>query len=258
MLKHALVAAIAVVFCNAALAANATCEAQATEKKLAGAAKNSFVSEVREGCEGRSHEDLRNPGSRQEARGRGKDQLHEEVRHRRDDRSQVTLSERGGPCPRCRPKSQGAGGSQPRSRIKAIHMATYKVGYLVGSLASKSINRLLAKALVRLAPPELEFREIPIKDLPLYSYDYDADFPPVARAFKQAIAEVDAVLFVTPEYNRSIPGALKNAIDWASRPWGKNSFARKPSGVIGTSPGSIGTAVAQRTCAACCASATRR
>jgi len=88
--------------------------------------------------------------------------------------------------------------------------------------------------------------EIPIRELPLYSYDYDADYPPAARAFKQAIAEVDAVLFVTPEYNRSIPGALKNAIDWASRPWGQNSFARKPSGVIGTSPGSIGTAVAQQ------------
>jgi chromate reductase len=124
-------------------------------------------------------------------------------------------------------------------------MATYKVGYFVGSLASTSINRLLAKALVKLAPPELALSEIAIKDLPLYSQDYDADYPPVARAFKQAIADADAVLFVTPEYNRSIPGALKNAIDWASRPWGKNSFARKPSGVIGTSPGSIGTAVAQ-------------
>jgi chromate reductase len=123
---------------------------------------------------------------------------------------------------------------------------TYKVGYLVGSLAKGSINRLLAKALARLAPPGLELVEIPIKDLPLYSYDYDADYPPVARAFKQAIAEVDAVLFVTPEYNRSIPGALKNAIDWASRPWGKNSFTRKPSAVIGTSPGSIGTAMAQQ------------
>ena len=125
-------------------------------------------------------------------------------------------------------------------------MATYKVGYFVGSLAKGSINRLLAKALVRLAPPELEMTEIPIKDLPLYSYDYDADFPPVARAFKKAIADVDAVLFVTPEYNRSIPGGLKNAIDWASRPWGKNSFTRKPSAVIGTSPGAIGTAVAQQ------------
>jgi chromate reductase len=125
-------------------------------------------------------------------------------------------------------------------------MAPYKVGYLVGSLATASINRLLAKALERLAPPELVMSEIPIRDLPLYSYDYDADFPPVARAFKQAIADVDAVLFVTPEYNRSIPGALKNAIDWASRPWGQNSFGRKPSGVIGTSPGAIGTAVAQQ------------
>jgi chromate reductase, NAD(P)H dehydrogenase (quinone) len=125
-------------------------------------------------------------------------------------------------------------------------MSTYKVGYFVGSLSSTSINRLLAKALVRLAPTGLVMTEIPIKDLPLYSADYDADFPPVARALKQAIAEVDAVLFVSPEYNRSIPGGLKNAIDWASRPWGQNSFTRKASGVIGTSPGSIGTAVAQQ------------
>jgi len=126
-----------------------------------------------------------------------------------------------------------------------ILMAKYKVGYFVGSLSSTSINRMLAKALVRVAPPELELTEIPIKDLPLYSQDYDADYPPVARTFKKAIADVDAVLFVTPEFNRSIPGGLKNAIDWASRPWGQNSFTRKPSGVIGTSPGSIGTAVAQ-------------
>lgn len=125
-------------------------------------------------------------------------------------------------------------------------MATHKVGYLIGSLAKASINRQLAMALVKLAPPALVFAEIPIKDLPLYSYDYDADYPPVARAFKQAIADVDALLFVTPEYNRSIPGGLKNAIDWASRPWGKNSFTHKPCAVIGTSPGAIGTAVAQQ------------
>lgn len=124
-------------------------------------------------------------------------------------------------------------------------MSTYKVGYLVGSLSSTSINRLLAKALVNVAPGELELVEIPIRDLPLYSQDYDEDFPPVARAFKQAIADVDAVLFVTPEYNRSIPGGLKNAIDWATRPWGRNSFTRKPSAIIGTSPGAIGTALAQ-------------
>ena len=125
-------------------------------------------------------------------------------------------------------------------------MTTYKIGYFVGSLAKGSINRLLAKALVRLAPEQLDMVEIPIRDLPLYSYDYDADYPPVARDFKQAIAAVDGILFVTPEYNRSIPGGLKNAIDWASRPWGQNSFTRKPSGVIGTSPGAIGTAVAQQ------------
>lgn len=124
-------------------------------------------------------------------------------------------------------------------------MTTHKVGYLIGSLAKGSINRKLAKALTRLAPPQLEMSEISFRDLPLYSYDYDADFPPAARAFKAALAEVDAVLFVTPEYNRSIPGGLKNAIDWASRPYGTNSFTRKPSAVIGTSPGAIGTALAQ-------------
>jgi chromate reductase, NAD(P)H dehydrogenase (quinone) len=125
-------------------------------------------------------------------------------------------------------------------------MSTFTVGYFVGSLARESINRKLALALTRLAPAELAMREISIGDLPLYSYDYDADYPPAGRALKDAIAGVDAVLFVTPEYNRSIPGALKNAIDWASRPWGKNSFARKPSAVIGTSPGKIGTAVGQQ------------
>jgi chromate reductase, NAD(P)H dehydrogenase (quinone) len=122
----------------------------------------------------------------------------------------------------------------------------YKVGYFVGSLAKASINRKLSQALIRLAPKDLQFSEIPIRDLPLYSPDYDADYPPVARQFKQAIADADAVLFITPEYNRSIPGGLKNAIDWASRPYGKNAFNRKPSAIIGTSPGSIGTAVAQQ------------
>lgn len=125
-------------------------------------------------------------------------------------------------------------------------MATYKVGYLIGSLSSASINRKLALAMIKLAPPDLEFVEIPFKDLPIYSPDYDADYPPVGRAFKDAIKAVDAVWFVTPEYNRSIPGGLKNAIDWATRPWGTNSFARKPSAVIGASPGAIGTALAQQ------------
>ena len=124
-------------------------------------------------------------------------------------------------------------------------MEQFKVGYLIGSLAKGSINRKLARALVKLAPASLVMREISFAELPLYSYDYDANFPPSAQTFKDQIAAVDAVLFVTPEYNRSIPGGLKNAIDWASRPYGKNAFAQKPSAIIGTSPGKIGTAIAQ-------------
>ncbi|MHB1297940.1 MAG: NADPH-dependent FMN reductase [Gemmatimonadaceae bacterium] len=125
-------------------------------------------------------------------------------------------------------------------------MKNHKVGYFIGSLARGSINRKLAKALIRLAPQSLTFAEIPFANLALYSSDYDADYPPPARALKDAIKAVDALLFVTPEYNRSIPGGLKNAIDWASRPYGENSFTHKPSAVIGTSPGAIGTAVAQQ------------
>lgn len=124
-------------------------------------------------------------------------------------------------------------------------MATFKIGYFVGSLASDSINRTLSKAVIKASPSELEFTEIPIKDLPLYSRDYDADYPPEGRALKQAVEASDGILFVSPEYNRSIPGALKNAIDWGSRPWGTNSFARKPTAILGASPGGIGTAVMQ-------------
>ena len=125
-------------------------------------------------------------------------------------------------------------------------MATFQVGYFVGSLSSTSINRVLSRALIRLAPDDLEFTEIPIGNLPLYSPDHDSDYPPEARALKASIAAVDALLFVTPEYNRSIPGALKNAIDWASRPWGENSFDHVPAAVIGASIGQIGTAMGQQ------------
>jgi len=125
-------------------------------------------------------------------------------------------------------------------------MTAFKVGYLVGSLATASINRKLARALTRLAPDGMELHEIGFAKLPLYSYDYDDDYPAEARDFKAAIKGSDAILIVTPEYNRSIPGGLKNAIDWASRPYGSNAFARKPCAVIGTSPGAIGTAVAQQ------------
>jgi chromate reductase len=123
---------------------------------------------------------------------------------------------------------------------------SYQVGYFVGSLSSHSINRVLSRALIRLAPEDLEFTEIPIGDLPLYSPDYDESYPPEAQALKQAISAADAILFVSPEYNRSIPGALKNAIDWASRPWGQNSFDHMPAAVIGASIGQIGTAVGQQ------------
>lgn len=123
---------------------------------------------------------------------------------------------------------------------------SYSIGLLVGSFASDSINRRLADALVRLAPPSLSFEDIPIDEVGLYSRDFDADYPPEARALKSRIESVDGILFVTPEYNRDIPGALKNAIDWGSRPYGENSFSRKPSAVIGASPGKIGTAVAQQ------------
>jgi chromate reductase len=125
-------------------------------------------------------------------------------------------------------------------------MITYRVGYFVGSLSSTSINRVLSTALIRLAPDDLEFTEIPIGDLTLYSPDYDENYPPEALALKEAISTSDAVLFITPEYNRSIPGALKNAIDWASRPWGRNAFDHIPAAVIGASIGQIGTALAQQ------------
>lgn len=126
------------------------------------------------------------------------------------------------------------------------HEPPYRVGVFIGSLASDSINRQLARALERLAPPEFSLQEIVYRELPLYSRDYDPDYPQVARDFKASIQASDALLFVTPEYNRSVPGPLKNAIDWASRPWGQNALTGRPSAVIGASPGALGTAVAQQ------------
>ncbi len=123
---------------------------------------------------------------------------------------------------------------------------TYRVAYIVGSLSTNSINRVLADALISIAPDDLEFFEIGIGELPLYNRDLDGAYPESALALKAAIASAHAVLFVTPEYNRSIPGALKNAIDWASRPWGQNSFVNLPVAVIGASPGALGTALAQQ------------
>lgn len=126
-------------------------------------------------------------------------------------------------------------------------MTVYNVGVLVGSMSEKSINRKLYRALSRLAPAaDLQLSEIPIKDLPLYNHDFDEDYPEVGTTLKRSVEAADGVLIVTPEYNRSIPGGLKNALDWASRPWGTNSFDGKPTAVIGTSPGSLGSALAQQ------------
>ena len=108
---------------------------------------------------------------------------------------------------------------------------TYKVAVVVGSLRRESFNRQLAQAVISLAPADFTFEFLEIGNLPLYSQDYDADFPEVARNLKQKISEANALLFVTPEYNRSIPGVLKNAIDWGSRPWGHSAWGGKPGAV---------------------------
>lgn len=125
-------------------------------------------------------------------------------------------------------------------------MSTRRIAVLVGSLHSQSINRRLARAVEALAPASLQFVDVRIDDLPLYRQDFDPAYPAAAARFKSDIEAADGLLFVTPEFNRSLPGALKNALDIGSRPFGKNSFAGKPGAVIGTSPGAVGTALAQQ------------
>ena len=125
-------------------------------------------------------------------------------------------------------------------------MSPVKVAVIVGSLRKDSFNRKLARAIEKLAPADFVFDHVRIDDLPLYTQEFDDAYPEVCTRLKKQIEAADALLFVTPEYNRSIPGVLKNAIDIASRPWGTNSFAGKPGAVLGTSPGAIGTALAQQ------------
>lgn len=120
-----------------------------------------------------------------------------------------------------------------------------QIGYVVGSLRKESINRKLANALVKLGPPDFTFKELRIGDLPLYNQDEDRSQAPEVQKLKTELRAVDAVIFVTAEYNRSVPGVLKNAIDHASRPYGQSAWAGKPAGVIGASIGAISTAVAQ-------------
>jgi chromate reductase len=116
-----------------------------------------------------------------------------------------------------------------------------RIGYLVGSLSADSINRRVAETLAGMAGDGVELVEIPIRDLPLFDRDLEANYPPAVVALKEAIAAVDGLLFVTPEHNRSIPAALKNAIDFATRPWGQSVLPGKPAAIVGATPGSTGT-----------------
>lgn len=125
-------------------------------------------------------------------------------------------------------------------------MSQYQIAVIVGSLRKDSFNRKLATAIAKLAPPEFSFKQLQIGDLPLYNQDDDANQAESVKRLKSEIKAAQGLLFVTAEYNRSIPGVLKNAIDHASRPYGQSAWAGKPAGVLGVSVGAIGTAMAQQ------------
>jgi chromate reductase len=125
-------------------------------------------------------------------------------------------------------------------------MSQYNIAVVVGSLRQDSFNRKMANAIVRLAPSEFSFQQVQIGDLPLYNQDDDGHPSEPVKRLKTQIATAQGLLFVTPEYNRSLPGVLKNAIDHASRPYGQSVWAGKPAGVLGVSPGAAGTAMAQQ------------
>jgi chromate reductase, NAD(P)H dehydrogenase (quinone) len=125
-------------------------------------------------------------------------------------------------------------------------MSQYQIAVVVGSLRRESFNRQLANAVQTMAPAEFSFQQLRIDDLPLYNQDDDGNPAAAVKRLKSEIAAAQGLLFVTPEYNRSMPGVLKNAIDHASRPYGQNAWAGKPGGVIGASIGGTGTAMAQQ------------
>jgi chromate reductase len=125
-------------------------------------------------------------------------------------------------------------------------MSQYQIAVVVGSLRQDSLNRKLANAIVRLAPSEFSFQQLTIGDLPLYNQDDDANPAESVKRLKGEISAADGVLFITPEYNRSLPGVLKNALDHASRPYGQSAWAGKPAGVLGVSVGATGTGLAQQ------------
>ena len=119
-------------------------------------------------------------------------------------------------------------------------MDRYKIAIVVGSLRQDSINLKVAKSLCAMAHERLDCDIVPIGDLPLYNQEYDADSPAPYGRFREEIAAADGVLFVTPEYNRGVPGVLKNAIDVGSRPYGKSVWNQKPAAIVSASPGGIG------------------
>jgi chromate reductase len=125
-------------------------------------------------------------------------------------------------------------------------MSQYQIAVVVGSLRKDSFNRKLASAIAKLAPAEFSFKQLEIGDLPLYNQDDDGNPAAAVKRLKSEIAAAQGVLFVTAEYNRSLPGVLKNAIDHASRPYGQSAWAGKPAGVLGVSVGAIGTSLAQQ------------
>lgn len=125
-------------------------------------------------------------------------------------------------------------------------MTQYHIAVVVGSLRQTSLNLRLANAVVKMAPSNFSFKQVQIGDLPLYNQDDDANQADSVKRLKNEIKSAHGVLFITPEYNRSIPGVLKNAIDHVSRPYGKSSWTAKPAGILGVSPGATGTAMAQQ------------
>ena len=125
-------------------------------------------------------------------------------------------------------------------------MKQYKIAVVVGSLRKDSFNRKLANAVIKLAPSQVRFKFLEIGNLPLYNQDHDDNQSDLVKSFKAEIASADGVLFVTPEYNRSIPGVLKNALDNASRPYGQNAWAGKPAGILSASMGAAGGALSQQ------------
>jgi len=125
-------------------------------------------------------------------------------------------------------------------------MAKFKVAVIIGSNRRESVNRRLGHALTKLGADKFAFSFIQIDDLPLYNQDLEGELPNTVGRFKSEIAVADGLLFVTPEHNRSIPTVLKNAIDWGARPYGQNSWNGKPAAITGTSPGAVGTAIAQQ------------